>query len=83
MRILLPSRKNTPYNSYSAQNGRGAYSDRLKYKLGSCHPLMYVASLLFLVPIMLLYGYRLTRSDIERVQAELKATRGDYRQDLA
>ena len=44
---------------------------------------MYVASLLFLVPIMLLYGYRLTRSDIERVQAELKATRGDYRQDLA
>ena len=52
-------------------------------QIGSRHPLMYVASLLFLVPIMLLYGYRLTRSDIERVRAELKATLGDYRQDLA
>jgi hypothetical protein len=83
MRILLPSRKNTPHNSYAPQNGRGAYSDRLKSKLGSRHPLMYVASLLFLVPIMLLYGYRLTRSDIERLQAELKATRRDYGQDLA
>ncbi len=83
MRILVPSRKNTPYNSYAPQNGWGAYSDRLKYKLGSRHPLMYIASLLVLAPIMLLYSYRLTRSDIERMQAELKATRRDYGQDLA
>jgi len=79
MRILVPKKKNTPYNSYAPQNGWGAYSECLKYKLGSRHPLMYVANLLVLAPIMLLYGYRLTRGYIERVQAELKATRGNYR----